>query len=403
MKLKIFVLFFVIFQQNCGFEPAAQKSAPLQEESPPVITGAERVEDYLPITRGKSIAMVVNQTSVVGQAHLVDSLKALNVDIRKVFAPEHGFRGTADAGEKLTDGLDAQTGIPIISLYGKKRKPAKEDLEGIELVIYDIQDVGARFYTYISTMTLMMEACAELGIPILILDRPNPNGHYVDGPVLDTTWRSFVGMHPVPVVHGMTSGEFAKMVKGEGWINASEQCDLQVIACKNYDHNTLYELPVKPSPNLPNARSIYLYPSICFFEGTVLSEGRGTNKQFQLYGHPDLPDNGFSFTPEPMPGAKYPKLDGQLCYGEDLTNLPMDSIIQEGFTLKYLLKAYEDFPDESAFFLQNNFFEKLAGGTSIRQQVLDGKTEAQIKETWSEGLAEFNTIRQTYLLYNDFE
>ncbi len=403
MKLKIFVLFLIIFQQNCSFEQKATANEPSTQQSKEVIIGAERVEEYLPMLENKKVAMVVNQTSIIGETHLVDSLLNRNIEIVKVFAPEHGFRGQADAGEKLTDGLDPQTGIPIVSLYGKKRKPSPEDLAGIDLVIYDIQDVGVRFYTYISTMTLMMEACAELGIPILVLDRPNPNGHYVDGPVLDTAWRSFVGMHPVPIVHGMTSGEFAKMINGEGWMETDGKCKLSVITCLNYDHNTLYELPVKPSPNLPNPRSIYLYPSICFFEGTVLSEGRGTNKQFQLYGHPELPDSGFSFTPKPMPGAKYPKLDGELCYGEDLTKVPLNSIINEGLTLKYFLKAYKEFPDKEAFFLKTNFFEKLAGGEALRLQVISGKTEEEIKATWQEGLLEYKEIRSRYTLYPDFE
>ncbi len=403
MKLKIFVLFFIIFQQNCSFEQPVLAEAKETPEAKPIITGAERTEEYLPKLKGKKIAMVVNQTSVIGNVHLVDSLMALNVDIKKVFAPEHGFRGIADAGEKLQDGLDPQTGVPIISLYGKKRKPSIEDLAGIDLVIYDIQDVGVRFYTYISTMTLMMEACAEMGIPLMILDRPNPNGHYVDGPVLDTTWRSFVGMHPVPVVHGMTSGEFALMIKGQQWINAAGDSQLEVIPCQHYDHKSLYELPVKPSPNLPNARSIYLYPSICFFEGTVISEGRGTTKQFQLFGHPDLPDKGFSFTPVPMPGAKYPKLEHKLCFGEDLTQIPIDTIIHQGFTLKYLLNAYHAFPDKSAFFLERNFFEKLAGGPTLREQVKAGKNEGQIKQSWEPDLGDYKVMRKRYLLYKDFE
>lgn len=403
MKLKIFVLFLIIFQQNCSFEINSESNDQQKPEPKAIKTGAERVEEYLPLLSGKKVAIVANQTTIIGKNHLVDSLLSLDIDIKTVFAPEHGFRGTADAGEKLTDGVDPQTGVSITSLYGKKLKPTPEDLEGVDVVIYDLQDVGVRFYTYISVMTLVMEACVENDIKLIVLDRPNPNGHYVDGPVLDTAWRSFVGMHPVPVVHGLTSGEFAEMINGEGWMKTEGKCDLTVIKCENYDHNAFYELPVKPSPNLPNIRSIYLYPSICFFEGTVLSEGRGTNKQFQLYGHPDLPDSGFSFTPRPMPGAKYPKLDGELCYGEDLTTIPLDSIIHEGLNLKYFLKAYKEFPDKDAFFLKTNFFEKLAGGDALRSQIISGKTEEEIKATWEEGLLEYKEIRRRYLLYPDFE
>lgn len=404
VKLKIIVLFFTIFQQNCVFESKTQAEPQPVAENKVVKTAAERVEAYRPLLEGNRIAMVVNQTSVIGSVHLVDSLFSMGVDIRKVFAPEHGFRGDADAGEKLTDGIDPKTGIPITSLYGKKRKPSKEDLEGIDLVVYDVQDVGVRFYTYISTMTLVMEACAEYGIPLVILDRPNPNGHYVDGPVLDTTRRSFVGMHPVPVVHGLTSGEFAMMITGERWINSAESCDLTVIPCENYDHNTFYELPVKPSPNLPNSRSIYLYPSVCFFEATVLSEGRGTNKQFQLYGHPDLPDSGFSFTPVSMPGAKSPKLKDQLCYGEDLTTIPLETIRnQRRIDLGYLLKAYHQFPDKDNFFLKTDFFEKLAGNETLRQQIKAGMTEDQIRSSWQEDLANYKITRKKYVQYKDFE
>jgi uncharacterized protein YbbC (DUF1343 family) len=404
VKLKIFVLLFTIFQQNCSSTPETHTSPPVVSEEKPIVTAAERVGDYLPLLKGKSAAFVVNQTSILGNKHLVDSLISLGVNIKQVFAPEHGFRGKADAGEKLTDGVDQKTGIPITSLYGKKRKPGKEDLKGIEIVVFDIQDVGARFYTYISTMTLVMEACAENSIPFVVLDRPNPNGHYVDGPVLQEKWKSFVGMHPIPVVHGMTVGELALMINKEGWLENGVQCDLTVIACQNYDHNSFYDLPVKPSPNLPNIRSIYLYPSLCLFEGTVISAGRGTEKQFQLYGHPDLPTEGDAFTPISREGAKYPKHQDKNCFGVDLTKVALDSLREDRkFNLKYILKAYEDFSDKENFFIKNNFFEKLAGGEELRRQIKDGLTEEQIKATWKAELDIFKANRKQYLLYKDFE
>lgn len=404
MKLKIFVLFLVVFQQSCVLNSQFAPQPSNQETNRAIIPAADRVAIYVDQLKGKNIAMVVNQTSIIGDVHIVDSLLNHGIAIKKVFAPEHGFRGKADAGEKLKDGVDSKTGVAITSLYGKKRKPGKEDLKGIDLVVYDIQDVGARFYTYISTMTLVMEACAENNIPFMVLDRPNPTGHYVDGPVLDMKWKSFVGMHPVPIVHGLTSGEFATMINEEGWLENSVKCDLEVIPCENYNHNSFYELPIKPSPNLPNIRSIYLYPSLCLFEGTVVSAGRGTKKQFQLYGHPDLPDSGFSYTPVPMPGAKYPKHQDKLCYGMDLTVAALNKIREERkFNLYYLLKAYNDFPDKENFFINTNFFEKLAGGDDLRQQIKDGLSEQEIRATWEPALSNYKQLRKKYLLYKDFE
>ncbi len=371
-----------------------------------VVVGAARLDAYLPMLQGKAVALVVNQTSVIGSSHLVDTLLANGIDIQAIFSPEHGFRGEADAGEKVTDARDPKTGIPLLSLYGSKRKPTADDLAGIDWVIFDIQDVGARFYTYISTMSYVMDACADYGVRFMVLDRPNPNGHYVDGPVRKPGYESFVGLHPVPVVHGMTVGEYAQMVNGEGWLESDRKVDLTVISCENYDHQTFYELPVRPSPNLPDMRSIYLYPSTCFFEGTVASEGRGTRAPFQIFGHPDYPASvgTFSFTPEPRFGASQPKLDGELCHGYDLSGIPLEELRQQGhINLRYLITFYRNFPDKGNFFLKNNWIDKLAGTSSLREQIVAGKDEAAIRASWAEELAAYKTMRKKYLLYPDFE
>jgi uncharacterized protein YbbC (DUF1343 family) len=343
----------------------------------------------------------VNHTSLVGDRHLVDVLKTQGVDIGTIFAPEHGFRGTADAGEKIKDGLDPETGIPVVSLYGQKRKPAPEDLADLDWVIFDIQDVGARFYTFISSMHYVMEACAENDKPLIILDRPNPNGHYVDGPLRLEGYQSFVGMHPVPVIHGMTVGEYAQMVNGEGWLANGVRCQLKVVTCEQYSHQSAYTLPVKPSPNLPNMRSIYLYPSLCFFEGTQLSIGRGTDKQFQVLGHPDLAIGEYTFTPQPNPGAKYPKLQGKECRGYDLTTLSEEEIRAKArLDLSYLIQMYNAFPKKSDFFLENKWIDKLAGGPDLRVQIMAGQSEEEIRKSWEPGLMKFNSIREKYLLYD---
>ena len=321
--------------------------------------GAERLDNYLPLIENKKVGVVGNQTSMIGNTHLVDSLLSLRIDVVKVFSPEHGFRGKADAGEKLTDGVDQKTGVTITSLYGEKRKPGKEDLKGIEIVVFDIQDVGARFYTYISSMSYLMEACAENKVDFLVLDRPNPNGHFIDGPILKKEYQSFVGLHQVPVVHGMTVGEYAQMVNEEGWLKGNVKCNLNVISCKNYNHGVFYELPIKPSPNLPNIRSIYLYPSLCFFEGTIVSAGRGTNKQFQIYGHPDFKQGDFTFTPKTMAGAKYPKFDGEECNGYDLTKLDLEEFQEMGkINLRYLMHFYESFDNKYCKREWNFFYGK---------------------------------------------
>lgn len=370
-----------------------------QNEPQPLLTGAAQIDAYFRLIGEHKIGLVVNQTSQVESVHLVDTLLDLGVNIQKIFAPEHGFRGTADAGEKVKDGKDLQTGLPIISLYGKNKKPSAEMLNGLDMVVFDIQDVGARFYTYISTMTYVMEACAEQNIPVLILDRPNPNGHYVDGPVLEDK-SSFVGLHKIPVVHGMTVAEYARMVNGEGWLKNGIKCKLSYVKCQNYDHNTPYELPVKPSPNLPNARSIYLYPSLCFFEGTAFSVGRGTDQQFQIIGHPDNAIGNYEFTPVSKSGAKYPKHENKLCKGLDLTTISANEVRRKAqLQLGYLIEMYQAFPDKENFFNENNFFDLLAGSTTLQAQIKAGKTEAEIRESWQEGLDKFKLIRQKYLLY----
>jgi uncharacterized protein YbbC (DUF1343 family) len=336
--------------------------------------------------------------------HLVDVLLEQNVDVKRIYAPEHGFRGTADAGAKIEDQKDTTTCLSVLSLYGQKRKPTSEDLAGVEIMIFDIQDVGVRFYTYISTMHLMMEACAEAGIPVIVLDRPNPNGYYVDGPIREPEYKSFIGLHPIPVVYGMTIGELAIMINGEGWLENGVHCDLTVIPCENYDHTMTYDLPVAPSPNLPNLRSILLYPSLCFFEGTNVSIGRGTDNQFQVIGHPDYEQGSYTFTPEPKPGAMNPKYDGVQLYGTNLTSLSTDDIMKWGsINLSWLIQYYTYLSDKDDFFLENLFFDKLAGTAKLREQLLAGWTEEQIRGSWISDLEGFKAIRKRYLLYPDFE
>lgn len=362
------------------------------------IPGASQIELYRSMIEGRSVAVVANQTSMTGQTHLVDNLLNIGINVKMIFAPEHGFRNLADAGEKIEDGKDPVTGISILSLYGSHLKPTPGDLKGIDVVLFDIQDVGARFYTYISTLHYIVEACAENNIKCIILDRPNPNGFYFDGNVLDTTYRSFVGIDPVPIVHGLTPGEYAKMLNGEGWLKGGVRCDLAVIKCKGYTHKTLYNLPVKPSPNLPNQNSVYLYPSICFFEGTNISLGRGTAFPFQIFGSPFLPDRGFSFTPESVPGAKNPPLLGVKCFGTDLRDaISKELVPAREINLDWLISAYNDYPEKEKFF--TSYFDVLAGGPALREQIQKGMTSKQIRESWKEGLDRFSKIREKYLLY----
>jgi len=362
------------------------------------VPGAYQIDLYKSIIAGKKIAVVANQTSMVGQNHLVDYLVSLGMNIGVIFAPEHGFRDMADAGQLIENGKDPASGIPLVSLYGKQRKPSAENLSGIDVVLFDIQDVGARFYTYISTLHYVLEACAENNVKCIVLDRPNPNGFYFDGNILDTAYSSFVGLHPVPIVHGMTVGEYARMINGEGWLKGGVKCDLEVIKCKDYTHKTYYELPVKPSPNLPNQNSVYLYPSICFFEGTVLSLGRGTDFPFQVYGSPNLPDRGFSFTPQSVAGAKNPPLLGVKCYGTDLRQAREKGLVPKPLVnLDWVINAYNDYPEKDKFFTK--YFDTLAGGTLLREQIRKGMSAKEIRATWKEGLEKFSIIREKYLLY----
>ena len=364
------------------------------------VVGAERLGIYLPLLKDKQIGLVVNPSSRIGTTHLVDSLSSLGVCILRIFALEHGFRGQEEAGEKVADSQDTRTGIPILSLYGRKKRPSSEDLAGLDVVVFDIQDVGARFFTYISSLYYIMEACAENGVPLIVLDRPNPNGHYVDGPILDMRLESFIGALPLPIVHGCTVGELALLIKGEYWMKDAGKLDLTVIPCTAYGHKTAYSLPVRPSPNLPDDRSILLYPSICLFEGTSISLGRGTDTPFQLLGHPDMPCDTFWFVPRPTQAAKNPPLQGLTCWGANLRHIPIACLrARTQLDLYWLLEFYRAFPDKSAFFLPNGFFELLAGTYSLRKQIEAGKSEAEIRATWQEDLDFFKEIRLKYLLY----
>ena len=362
-----------------------------------ITISAANVDAYIPLLKQKKVGIVAHQASVISSAkstiHLVDMLKKNDVNIQKVFAPEHGFRGTADAGEKIKDRVDSKTQLPVISLYGKNRKPSKDQLKGIEIMVFDLQDVGVRFYTYLSTLHNVMEACAENNIPLIVLDRPNPNAHYIDGPVLNLELKSFVGMHPVPIVYGMTIGEYAQMINGEKWLTNSIKCDLTVIPLQNYTHQTTYELIVRPSPNLPNKQSIALYPSLCLLEPTKVSIGRGTDLQFQVYGHPGFPKTDFSYVPKSNFGSKNPKHKGQICYGENLTTVNPPSRIE----LKWLLNAYSSFPEKDSFFLKG--FERISGVCSLKNQLIEGASEKTIRDSWTDGLNEFKKVRTKYLLY----
>ncbi len=370
-----------------------------------IIVGANLTSLYIPILKNKNVAIVGNQTSVIfkdsvtnqNYIHLVDTLLSRDIKIKKVFAPEHGFRGKADAGELVSDGKDTKTGLPVISLYGKNKKPSKASLSNVDIVVFDIQDVGVRFYTYISTLHLVMQSCAENKIPILILDRPNPNAHYIDGPTLDPKHSSFLGMHPIPLVHGMTIGEYARMINGEGWLEKGLKCDLSVIEIKDYNHKASYHLPIRPSPNLPNDVAINLYPSLGLFEGTTINAGRGTEKQFQIFGSPDLPIEkyDYTYTPQPNFGAKYPKHQGENCYGKDLTTTttPLNRI-----HLKWIINAYNSTNAKDTFF-KTKSFTSHAGTEKLQQQIQNGLSEDQIRETWQKDLDAFKAIRKKHLIY----
>jgi len=429
----VFGLFFFFFINIS----TAQKKAVAADGKLRIVTAAEQMDLYLPLLKGKSVGIFANQSSVVGKSHLVDTLLKKSIIIKKIFAPEHGFRGTADAGENINNLKDAKTGIQIVSLYGNKSKPSADDLKDIDVLLFDIQDVGVRFYTYISSLQKYIEAAIENNRPLIILDRPDPNGFYVDGPVLDPTFKSFVGMQPVPIVYGMTIGEYAKMLVGEKWLDPSlinnlniihairdaekkidslinketrrsvdfsmSDFQLLVIPCKNYTHKSRYALPVKPSPNLPNMQSVYLYPSLCFFEGTQVSLGRGTDKPFQQFGHPAWPTDLYHFVPRSTEGAKNPPLLNQTCYGYDLSKIDPAKEINGHIQLKWLIKAYSLSPSKSDFFLPSGYFNKLAGNDLLMQQIKDGKSEAEIRKSWEPALSNFKTIRKKYLIYPDFQ
>jgi len=365
-----------------------------------VKVGAEMTDKYYSLIKGKRIAVMSNHTGMVGDKHLVDVLKEQKFNIVTIFSPEHGFRGNADAGEHVSSSVDKKTGIPIRSLYeGKGMKPSKESMISFDILIIDIQDVGLRFYTYYITMVRLMDACAEYNKQMIVLDRPNPNGHYVDGPILDMKYKSGVGWLPIPVVHGMTMGELALMVNGEKWLPANRTCKLNVVKCENYTHRTLYQLPIPPSPNLPNMKSIYLYPSTCLFEGTVVSLGRGTDFPFQVYGHPEMKGYSFSFTPRSVAGAKKPPLLNQLCYGVDLRNVEDNDIFAKGFNLEYVIDAYNNLKMGDKFFTP--FFEKLVGVDYIRKMIIEGKPESEIREMWQDDVRKFREQRRPYLLYEE--
>ena len=398
-----FLLLFILCSA-CA-QKKEQKSTSLSKETPllkkETIVAANRMEAYLPIIKDKKIALVTNQTSVVfkpkGHTHLVDTLLSLNITLEKVFAPEHGFRGKADAGELVKDGLDTKTQLPIISLYGKNKKPSKQQLEGIEMVLFDIQDVGVRFYTYIATLQLVMEACAENNIPVLVLDRPNPNATYIDGPTMETAHKSFLGMNTIPLVYAMTIGEYAQMVNEEAWLSNGVKADLKVIPLKNWNHKTPYALAIRPSPNLPNDTAINLYPSLGLFEGTTVNAGRGTEEQFQRYGASFLDSSQyhFKYIPKPNFGSKYPKEEGKTCYGEDLSKTnPMHSV-----SLEWLIKAYKNSSNKKAFF-KTSSFTKHSGTEKLQKQIEAGLSENEIKASWQRDIEAFKTIRKKYLIYD---
>jgi len=402
-------LFLVIILSVCFAGCKAQKNTQSKKADALITPGAERISYYLPLIKGKKVGIFANNTSMVGNTHLVDTLQKLGVDIKVIFGPEHGFRGRASAGEHVSNEKDPATGIPVVSLYGNKRKPSAEDVKDLDYLIFDIQDIGVRFYTYISSLQDYIESAFSFDIPLLILDRPNPNGFYVDGPVLDKKFKSFIGMQDVPIVYGMTIGEYARMIFFENKIDLpadrKKSFDITVIECLNYNHKSKYVLPIKPSPNIPDIQSIYLYPSTCLFEGTVLSEGRGTPRPFQVFGDPSLPKNLYSFTPKPNEGAKSSKHYGEVCYGWDLGGTPEEVLkkVDGRIQFKWLIEAYKLFPQKDSFFLKNNFINRLAGNDVLKQQIIDGKSEDEIRKSWEPALTNFKKIRKKYLLYEDFE
>ena len=390
----------IILCINCAFAQSSDDSESNQFFHADIRPAADQTYKYLSFIKGKRLGLVVNQTSVIGKTHLVDSLLSLGCNIRKIFAPEHGFRGTADRGEHIED--DSLPGISIVSLFGKNMKPDSALMSELDLVIFDIQDVGARFYTFNSTMSYMMESCARNKVPLLILDRPNPLGHAVSGPIVKKELKSFVGLHPIPIVHGLSTAEYAQMINGENWLPESLHCELYFVECSNYSHRKFYKLPIKPSPNLPNMHSIYLYPSLCLFEGTNVSMGRGTNKQFQVYGHPKFKNGNYTFIPNVGPGDKMPVHSGDTCKGFDLSWLPIDILQRENcFKIEYLLEFYNLTAEEeqTKFFDKNNFFNKLIGNAEIKEMIIEGKSAIEIQNSWLSELESFKMLRKKYLLY----
>jgi uncharacterized protein YbbC (DUF1343 family) len=399
MNLYFFII-LVLFALSCESQNQdhQQKDVSVIETEDTIITpAANLIDEYLPLIKNKRVALLVNHTALVGNTHLVDTLLSLGIEIKKIFAPEHGFRGNNQRGEVFSNNVDEKTGLPVISLIGKKKQPDNGDLQDVDIVIYDVQDVGCRFYTYISSMYLLMQACAKNNKPLIILDRPNPNGDYVAGPVLDTSnYRSFVGMLPIPVVYGMTAGELAMMINGENWLNTSQKCDLTVIKVKNYRHSLHYSLPVKPSPNLPNDVSIRLYPSLCFFEATNFSIGRGTDFPFQVIGYPDKRFGSFTFTPKDNEAQTNPVQEGKLCYGIDLRKISLES----KFTLDYIIKFYQLSGTDINFFVRPQWFDLLMGTNTVRKLIQQGKSVSEIQTSWQNDLENFKQKRQKYLLYD---
>ena len=398
------VLLLVLLLSSCKGQEGEKAAASENEEPalvPEITVAANRTQNYLPLLQDKRVAVVANQTSVIfkadGYTHLVDSLLSRQVDIKTVFAPEHGFRGKADAGELVKDGVDTKTSLPIVSLYGKNRKPSPEQLSDVDVVLFDIQDVGVRFYTYIATLQLVMEACAEVGVPVIVLDRPNPNGHYVDGPTMLKEHTGFLGMTQIPLVYGLTIGEYAQMINEEKWLEGDNKVDLTVIPLENYTHASDYHLPIRPSPNLPNDTSITLYPSLGLFEGTHINAGRGTEFQFQRYGASflDSTQYNFNYIPQPNFGSKHPKEEGKKCFGKDLAKSERMNVV----SLEWILDAYKNCPDKSKFF-RTNSFTKHAGTPLLQKQIEAGLSEAEIKATWSADLDSFRKIREKYLMYD---
>lgn len=393
-KIVFFIFLIVGIASYSNPFTTVSDSTDLERINPKIKTGADNFEKYLPLLKDKKVGIVTNQTGILtNKTHLVDFLLEKNIAIKTIFAPEHGFRGSADAGEHVLDAKDTKTGLPIISLYGDNKKPKPSQLDGIDIMVFDLQDVGVRFYTYISSLHYVMEACAENNIPLIILDRPNPNGNIIDGPILEKAFTSFVGMHPIPVLHGMTIGEYGLMINGQKWLKNAVKCKLTVIPSVNYNRKMAFSLPVKPSPNLPNDQSINLYASLCFFEGTNVSVGRGTEKQFQIYGSPFLEKGNFSFKPKPNFGAKDPLYNGKECFGEDLSTTPKVQKLE----LKWLIDAYQNTKDKSKFF--NSFFTKLAGTKKLQQQIEKGTSENEIRRSWKNGLIQFKKMRKQYLIY----